>query len=242
MKKSFAAIGVGFASLLSCHGAIAEAPNADNAWYVQASAGRAWLNDMAGDDHQVLLSNGHQTTTSRMSELGSNKTFDIAVGRVIGNGLRADIEYAYRTNIIDKLLKTDPPPTTVLLQDDSEVSSHSLLANVYYDFRNSSPITPYLGLGLGVARITTQWTAVSGTDRYRFEDSDWTYAGQLTAGAKWAITLNWGIFAQYRYFMAPDFHTSASVIRGNAIKTQETLSFKDDYISQSFSLGVRYSF
>lgn len=241
MKKSYAALGVGFASLLSCHGAIAEAPSVENSWYFQASGGRAWLNDMVGEDHQVVPS-GKQTTTSRKIELGSKKTFDFAIGRAFGNSLRADLEYAYRSNIIDKHINTRATPNTVLPQvDDSDVRSHSLLANLYFDFHNTSPITPYLGIGLGLTNVNTKWTALIAGSQYRFEDSDWTYAGQLTAGANWAVTPNWGIFAQYRYFVAPDIHTSASVTRtlGNV---HETLTFKDDYISQSFSLGVRYSF
>lgn len=239
MNKSLATIGVGIASLLICQGAIAESTSIENGWYIQASVGRAQLNDMAGVDHQVVLSNGSEITKGRNAEFGLGAVYDLAVGRQLATGLRADIEYSHRANVIDRLINTGIQPNTVVAQSDSKVRSHSLLANVYYDFSNSSPITPYLGLGVGMAKVSTQWTAVSGANEYRFEDSDFTYAAQLTAGAKWAVTPNWGLFAQYRYFVAPNVQTSSSATRA---LTRETLTFKDDYISQSFSLGIRYAF
>ena len=41
-----------------------------------------------------------------------------------------------------------------------ESSIHSLNANVYYDFRNSTPFTPYVGAGIGFSRVNTKFSEI----------------------------------------------------------------------------------
>ncbi len=49
-----------------------------------------------------------------------------------------------------------------------DVFSHNFFANLYYDFRSKSRWTPYLGVGVGVARVSmdyfTRWTRSSNPD------------------------------------------------------------------------------
>lgn len=50
---------------------------------------------------------------------------------------------------------------------DGDLRSDAIAFNAYYDFRNSSRITPYLGLGAGVARFhltNPNASGISGTD------------------------------------------------------------------------------
>ena len=46
--------------------------------------------------------------------------------------------------------------------------SHNVFANVYYDFRSDSKFTPYLGIGIGLARVSvdyrTRWHRTRNAD------------------------------------------------------------------------------
>jgi outer membrane autotransporter protein len=83
-----------------------------------------------------------------------------------------------------------------------DVTSLSFLANVYYDFVNSTPFTPYLTAGAGVAWLDVNDLAVAGM---RVGDSDDTvFAYQFGAGVGYAINKNLTVDLKYRYFATED--------------------------------------
>jgi opacity protein-like surface antigen len=81
---------------------------------------------------------------------------------------------------------------------DGDVKHLSGMINAYFDFDNASVITPYVGAGLGVAKVDLSDTT------FTWDDSDTVYAYQFMGGASFALTPQLGIVAEYRYFGTQD--------------------------------------
>ena len=109
-----------------------------------------------------------------------------------------------------------------------DLLSHSVFANVYYDFRSDSPYTPYVGVGLGLARtsldyygrfkrnddpdaITTFASPVrkarlAGTTTIgRHKMNDLLAAYQAVVGVDYALSGNLGIGAKVRWSKFSEF-------------------------------------
>ncbi len=89
----------------------------------------------------------------------------LSAGYTLDN-LRFEVEYLHRRQGDDSSLL--PGTTDVTRDKDSEwlqppsagisdFQANQLFVNVYYDFRNDSPWTPYLGAGLGWARTSLRY-------------------------------------------------------------------------------------
>lgn len=117
---------------------------------------------------------------------------------------------------------------TAGLRGDTTVLSY--MGNVYYDFRNSSRLTPYLGAGLGGASVRLPRTSGLGNTG----NKDNVFAYQFLAGLAYSpasIPLTeWSL--GYRYFRLndPEFTTAGGRI---------TL---DDYDAHSVELGAKFRF
>ncbi|MBQ9236159.1 MAG: porin family protein [Alphaproteobacteria bacterium] len=106
-----------------------------------------------------------------------------------------------------------------------KIKNNSAFLNAYYDIDTGTKFTPYIGGGLGVARIK-----VSGT-----KSSD-EFAWQLGAGVSYAATENISVDLGYRYI---DYGSHTINREVTARKTSKT-DFESD--SNEFYLGVRYAF
>ena len=104
--------------------------------------------------------------------------FDGGTGVLAGASLgyrmgsfRAEAEYFYRGTTYDSI-----DPNTVIGDDVTtlkakrelekvegtvdDVLSHNFFANLYYDYRSDSKFTPYLGFGVGFARVSLDYLGV----------------------------------------------------------------------------------
>ncbi|NCA68737.1 MAG: porin family protein [Sphingobacteriia bacterium] len=123
----------------------------------------------------------------------------LAVGAVIGhafpNNLRIEGELAYQKNDLDTVswrgLSTNL---------NGDVSSLALLANGYYDFRNHTPLTPYVSAGLGVARVEADVVARPGAGLPGGSDEGTVFAYQIGAGVAYAVSNQVAVDLKYRYF------------------------------------------
>lgn len=128
---------------------------------------------------------------------------------------RFEGELAYRTNDGNKL--TGPGGG---VSGNADVHSAGLMFNGYYDFKNSSSITPFLGIGAGVAVVDIDGTV---------DDHDSVFAYQFIAGVGFDINPKLKFDLSYKYFSTatPSFKTG-----GN--------SFDLDYSTHSLQIGLRY--
>ncbi len=143
-------------------------------------------------------------------------------GYIFGN-FRAEAEYVYRAHGAG-----DRTGTGIASDKDSEIryasqginnlSSHSLFANIYYDFLNGSAITPYAGAGAGWSRVSMLYDVIftrnhdpstfsdntpdiaAGTTT-RTEDrlTDNVFGWQVIVGSDYEIDKNWSIGLKFRY-------------------------------------------
>lgn len=115
--------------------------------------------------------------------------------------------------------------------DNGNVNVLSTMFNVYYDLPWSfAGITPYLGVGAGIASVE-QDRHKGGNVRY-ISDSDFRFAYQGIAGLNWNFNPNWSISLDYRYFATddPEFRDTTS------------RSVTGEYKSHNAFLGVTYHF
>jgi opacity protein-like surface antigen len=143
-------------------------------WYLRGDYSYSWMN--VGDVAMPSFGFTEHSTDNTWA-LGGG------VGYYFGRGIRGDVTYEWRGGI--DIHATTPTATT-----DLSVKSSVLLANLYYDFRAGERLTPYVGVGLGVARHDTSGGSVvstCGTPCVYGEDKSWTAAGALMAGLSFRI-------------------------------------------------------
>ncbi len=144
-------------------------------------------------------------------------------GYSFGNGLRAEIEAGYRQNGIDNWGGTSV---------DGDMSAWHTMLNAIYDFDTDSPLTPYVGGGLGAAFVTVDMeNNAAGINR---NDMDVGFAYQAIVGLGYDITENVALTADYRFFHAVDLD--------DAISDGPSGGPGDNYMNHSFVLGLRYAF
>ncbi len=150
-----------------------------------------------------------------MYDLGmdAGSAFEVSVGRMF-NRWRLEFSAAQRNNAIEQKFKsvtfldgsldTRPPGNMVTSNSMSRIddlTTRTLSLNAYYDFTNVfERITPYLGVGLGVAFVEISGVHFStryedpARDLSRFDStqdadlSDTVFLGNVYAGADYSLT------------------------------------------------------
>ena len=74
------------------------------------------------------------------------------------NGLRVEVEVAYRQNQVDGVFTSNTAGTPQTGVVDYDHTSFSVLANVWYDIPIGSGFTPYIGGGVGWADTNVDGT------------------------------------------------------------------------------------
>jgi len=192
--------------------------------------------------HSVSITNTHTHFLSATYTADFNFAFEdgwvlgAALGWQMSPQVRSEFEVAYRTFDLDKRANvgieaamrtglynntgslsysnTATFSTNVPAEMSGDSNVWSFMGNVWYDFDwGNSPIYPFVGGGLGLARLTPEFNGqASGTFSATgmgtvyaslttgFDDDDWVYAYQFGAGLAWDMDLGGTLTAQYRYF------------------------------------------
>ena len=165
---------------------------ADGALYVTPKLGIASVNAKALDE----------------SERKTLVPFGLAVGYDL-NPVRAELEYAFRAKKeFASYVDTDEGPG--YSSSDSgklKLGVQTLFLNGYYDIHNSSSITPYVGLGLGLAKLSYDLTnegfdtfgGISESYSEKYSGSKTKFAWNIGAGAAYQINDLMALDLGYRY-------------------------------------------
>jgi len=137
-------------------------------------------------------------------------------------GPKVEMELGYRSGKLKSLAEVDGKVT-------GDTTSLSIMTNGIYQFLPQSKWHPFVGAGIGMARIGTQWK-IDG-DKV-LDDTDWVFAYQAFTGLSYDIEKNWEISAQYRYFGTQDAKFSDS--DGGSVEL--------GYHSHAILAGVAYKF
>jgi len=154
-----------------------------------------------------------------------------AIGYDYGN-IRAEGEIAYHSNDVDESSLL----SGIVSNADGTISALSFMVNGYYDFHTQNfSLVPYLGVGIGVAHVNTDFS-VSGIPFSPFvDDSDTVFAYQFMAGFGVKVSPTITLTGGYRYFATtePEFNDSTGIPPTN---------FDSEYRNHEVNFGVRVMF
>lgn len=150
--------------------------------------------------------------------------WELEPGSDIGEG-RVELEYTRRSNRLDQVEFSDGKVAA-----DGDLTTDSLLFNAFGVYRSSSLWTPYLGAGIGIARITAADLSVTGQPLS--DDDALVFAYQFGIGTDIALTESLILDLGYRLFST----SKAKLMQSNGEE------FKMEYLSHSAMLGLRLSF
>ncbi len=156
-----------------------------------------------------------------------------AVGWRFSPFFRAEFEFSYRRNDVDqlKVINSSFPGLNGLTLDASgDIHSRSYMGNIFWEFANVLPITPYVMAGAGVSEVSLENVNAGNTEIV--DDRDTVFAYQLGGGVSLALAQNVFLTADYRYFATedPEFSDSTGA------------TFDSEYESHNISGGLRFEF
>jgi len=119
---------------------------------------------------------------------------DIAVGVTPSEGtpVRAEAAFIFQKNDIDEV-SVDGLGSAPLDGDATVIAG---LINLYYDFENDSPVTPFITGGVGLANVDAEIEGDS--------EDDSVIAYQLGGGIGYALSETTTLDLMYRYFSMQD--------------------------------------
>jgi|GEM_PF-829370 len=198
-------------------------------WYVGVGGGLVMLDD-AKYTHPGFTVASVDTQTF---DPGYN--INGMIGYRIYPRLRAELEVSGRITTVSE----DPGAAVIGPgQGDAETKSIAVMANGYFDFTNKTRITPYVGGGLGIARVESSRLYTNNLTSISSDTLEGTVpAYQFMAGVSYKMGSAMNpieIFLGYRYFVTDDIEGSPK--NGPPGK----ISFP--YEAQSAEGGVRFLF
>lgn len=166
-----------------------------------------------------------------------NLGLGFAVGAKVNRNIRAELEIAVRgeDSVSSPYYGYDGVYSWEGV-DKFSVSATSYMINGYYDFHNQSAFTPYVGLGIGMAKVKYEnsWVeswyqsgAFLGTDSDIIKISKTKMVWNIALGASYKINDRLNLDLGYRHMDYGSFTTL-----GSKIETQ----------ANEFGLGLRYDF
>ncbi|MDD3370865.1 MAG: OmpA family protein [Alphaproteobacteria bacterium] len=201
-------------SLVALSAAILAAPaHADTTtgWYAAAGVALTF-----GSNSTIQQYSGR--TTARVEN--TNVGFLPSVGYAFDNGLRFEVEYLHDQHNIVNVNN---------VKAYGHISNNAILFNAFYDLRNDTILTPYIGGGIGPDFVHLENFGVPGA---QLNGDAVVAAYQGIVGVSALLDEDWSLTAEYRYVGSFDPKVSYTG-PGDAHMSNA---------SQNFVLGLRYSF
>jgi len=160
--------------------------------------------------------------------IGGSGGFDFGYIRIEG-------ELSYKNGEMSSI--TEKTSQTRYANVDGSVGAFAIMCNVFLDLRNTSPVTPYIGGGVGFATLYLSDTFGTDTNtgyrtRVYESDGDTVFAYQVGAGFAIDLTEMLSLDISYRYF-----GTAKANFNNNAYMTTEL-----EFESHNASVGLRVKF
>jgi opacity protein-like surface antigen len=187
--------------------------------YVGAFIGGNLLADSQNTDNLGTINLFYKPALQGSVVLG----WDLEPNTPLGEG-RVELEYSRRSNPLDKAEFVEGK-----FKASGDLTVDSLLVNSFGVFRSNSRLAPYVGVGVGAARMEA---SLKVTGQPLASGTATVFAYQLGAGVDISMTRSLSLDIGYRFFgtTSPRF-TEAD---GQKLRT--------DYLSNSLMLGLRYGF
>ena len=212
----------------------------DNNYYVKAEVGVA-KSEKIKSDNVFYKWSGNKS-------FNSGPVYSLGFGYKINDKLRSEITYSYtdlKYKVVDIPLPPQPGKQTTVPEYKQKVNIQTGMVNLFYDIITYQKLTPYIGFGLGYAKINPKEASViskmgdtSYNSSYQSNKSEnLTYA--LMGGLSINMTdrINFDIGYRFQDFgkVKPLYSKAMLAAKSNAAK-----GFKIK--THSGTIGVRYSF
>lgn len=170
----------------------------DRSPYVGIEGGILFARDMDIDNHHFREENGIEDNSvcDDCYTLDFKKGIDLdLVGGYDFGMVRAEAELGWKKASVDQFIYAEAPQ----FPEDGEghISVLSIMGNVLLDFGNENGLSFYAGPGFGRARAKLHDVGPIVSDASA-RDSSWAW--QLIAGVRYAVSPNVDIGLKYRYF------------------------------------------
>lgn len=185
--------------------------SADRGGYVSGRLGVCMLNDASLSEPGFPYT--IETEYDMGLGLGGAVGYDFGIWRIEG-------EVAYRINDVDTFTALG-----IGLQGDGDIDTLSTMANAYVDFGNQTAITPFIGAGMGFAKVSANDWSVAGI-RIGSEDDN-VFAYQFFLGLGVSVTERLMLDFVYNYFATSDPEFGITEF---------------EYDSHNISFGARFKF
>ena len=181
------------------------------------------------------MSYGIQNTILNDDDLGTGSAFGISAGKYISDNFRLELEAIKRTGY-----EMDTTGDNNLYE--ANISSKSIFINGFYDFQSfslgSTPITPYLGGGVGISKNKMGTTHENRPSATLDGKTISQFAYKVAAGTMVSLTENVSLDINYQYVNLGNIKSGVGVytdpggayvgninpaINGGEIKTQELM-------------------
>ncbi len=219
-------------SLFFAHGALAQEDTIEDGMYVRVGAGAAFVSDLEQDFvYNPASPPGGAAATGQTVAVSESMTFAAAIGFDYDDGIRTELEYRYANTDIDSVTPIGGPAAGVAAVSDEQLQSHLVMANFYFDFANSSPLTPFIGGGIGGAFVSNER-----------DQSDAALAYQGRAGVSYDAGAGVSVSAEYIYARSRDLVFGPN---DDAFAEGDPRPFRlegANFVSSSVMLSVRKRF
>ena len=218
--------------------------------YFTPKIGYSHLKAKTNADGEVYVNGSRELYGVSDSNSKGQTVLGLAVGYdfkpVYDVPLRAEFEYAWRgkKEMFNSALEVD---ANVSGNEKFKVGAQSFFVNAYFDIHNSSPVTPYIGAGLGLASVSADYQASlsDGTNEggFGFNKTKTNFAWNIGAGAAWKISDMISLDLGYRYadFGKVKASSSGDFVAG-ALEVDFDLNTSTKVSAQEVLLGLRFSF
>lgn len=214
MKKTLLLAGV--ACLLSLQANAAELNP-----YV---SGKLTYSDISFDGKDTWGGNNPGSSKDKLSDkvLGFSPAVGVSMP-TIGGAVRAELEYNINEDAKENMSVGKNGPIGKM-----KLETQSIMVNAYYDFNTNTAFTPYVGAGIGYAKVKGSLSS----SVLSMDTDDTNFAWQVGAGVAYALNDNVSLDLGYRYTDMGDISKQYST----------TNDYKIDVDSHELLLGARYSF
>ncbi|MBM3534579.1 MAG: porin family protein, partial [Alphaproteobacteria bacterium] len=158
-------------------------------WYLGVRGGVTWLEDYS---HAVA-------GTTNTFEFDRSLNLSGNVGYAYGGPFRVELEIAHRSNDIDSITSGGARRSGAT----GEMKSLAAMLNGFFDIDTGTSFTPYVGLGVGYARVSADGITATGLGATNGDDDN-VFAYQAMAGISYWFTPSVALTADYRYFATQD--------------------------------------
>jgi opacity protein-like surface antigen len=172
-----------------------------------------------------------------LEKLGGTNLF---AGYKLNLGTRFEAELFYRRHSFsDVTVNSDGGAGTFLGMGDLDgtsgdgqghLSMTGMMANVFQDFRLMESVTPFIGGGIGVARVNVSDGGLPSAALVDGDDDVFAY--QIGGGVNFALDDRLDLFFEYRYFATDDY--DMQYVTGDTVQGKIT--------SHNVGVGLRYGF